>query len=60
MDCLGLGYCSGILQSDCCNYYSSEMCVTQCPEPLVADADFICGKIEDLWHHFTVDFLLAI
>ena len=39
----GLMRCFGNGAGDCCNYYSSGMCVADCPSPFIPNSDSICA-----------------
>ena len=38
----GLIRCHGLSDSDCCSYYSDNVCVDTCPDDLEPDGDFNC------------------
>lgn len=48
----GLMYCTDEGANDCCGFYEDNVCVAECPENSIADADFNCG--ERLAQHFII------
>ena len=43
-DCVGLGLCLGSDADTCCNYYYEDNCVVSCPDGLIPNSLFDCGK----------------
>ena len=41
---IGLGLCTSVDPTDCCNYYFNDVCIPTCPSNTIPDANLHCGR----------------